>query len=96
MIYDSIQNVIVIGTTGRKIEDQVNCTFLSKRSSKRKNEMPLQVSDVMINARARAIDSVTEKKKHLLTIKRKSQIKSFDVVTYQCKFGGRYEPHTSR
>ena len=35
-----------------------NCTFLSRRSSKRKNQILFQVSDVMINARARAIDSV--------------------------------------
>ena len=50
----------------------------------------------MINARARAIGSVTEKKKHLLTINHKSQTKSFDVATYPCKFGGRCGPHTSR
>ena len=37
---------------------QPNCTFSSRRSSNRKNEIPLKVSDVMINARARAIDSV--------------------------------------
>ena len=36
---------------------QPNCIFLSRRSRKRRNETPLKVSDIMINARARTIDS---------------------------------------
>ena len=61
MIYGSIQNVLAIGITGRKnrTSDHPNCTFLSRQSSKRKNEILLKVSDVMINARATATDSVS-------------------------------------
>ena len=60
MIYGSIKNALAIGITGRKKirSGQPNCTFLSRRSSKRKNEMPLKVSDVMINARGGVINSV--------------------------------------
>ena len=59
MIYGSIQNVLAIGTTGRnRRSGQPNCTFLSRRLVKEKMKSPLKVSDVMINARAIAIDSV--------------------------------------
>ena len=53
MIYRSIQNVLAVGITVGKIEDQVNqIAHISRRFSKRKNEIPLKDSEVMINARA--------------------------------------------
>ena len=39
---------------------------------------------------------LTEKNKHLLAIKHKSEAKSFDGVTYPCNFGERYGPYTCR
>ena len=59
MIYGSIQNVLAIGITGRKIEYQVNQTahFYQGDLVKEKIKSPLKVSDVMINARAITIDS---------------------------------------
>ena len=60
MIYGSSQNVLAIGITGRKIEDQVNQTahFYQGDLIKEKMKSPLKVSDVMINARAITIGSV--------------------------------------
>ena len=60
MIYGSIQNVLAIGITGRKTEDQVNqiAHFYQGDVVKGKMKSPLKVSDVMINARAITIDSV--------------------------------------
>ena len=60
MIYDSIQNVLAIGITGRKIEDQVDqiAHFYQGDLVKEKMKSPLKVSDVMINARVITIDSV--------------------------------------
>ena len=60
MIYGSIQNVLAIGITGRKIEDQVNqiAHFHQGYLVKEKMKSPLKVSYVMINARAITIDSV--------------------------------------
>ena len=60
MIYGSIQNVLAIGITWRKIEDQVNqiAHFYQGDLVKEKMKSPLKVSDVMINARAITIDSV--------------------------------------
>ena len=44
MIYGLIQNVLAIGITGKKNRrsGQPNCTFLSRQSSKRKNEIPIK------------------------------------------------------
>ena len=60
MIYGSIQNVLAIGITGRKVEDQVNqiAHFYQGDLVKEKMKSPLKVSDVMVNARAITIDSV--------------------------------------
>ena len=60
MIYGSIQNVLAIGITGSKIEDQVNqiTHFYQGDLVKEKMKSPLKVSDVMINARVITIDSV--------------------------------------
>ena len=60
MIYGSIQNVLAIGITVRKIEDQVNQTahFYQGDLVKEKMKSPLKVSDEMINAEAICIDSV--------------------------------------
>ena len=60
MIYGLIQNVLAIGITGRKIEDQVNqiAHFYQGNLVKEKMKSPLKVSDVMINARAITVDSV--------------------------------------
>ena len=60
MIYDSIQNVLAIGITLRKIEDQVNqiAHFYQGDLIKEKMKSPLKVSDVIINARAITIDNV--------------------------------------
>ena len=59
-LYGSIQNVLAIGITGGKIEDQVNqiAHFYQSYLVKEKMKSPLKVSDVMINARAITIDSV--------------------------------------
>ena len=60
MNYGLIQNVLAIGITGRKIEDQFNqiAHFYQGDIVKEKMKSPLKVSDVMINARAITIDSV--------------------------------------
>ena len=57
MIYGSIQNVLTIGITGRKIEDYVNqiAHFYQDDLVKVKMKSPLKVSDAVINVRA--IDS---------------------------------------
>ena len=59
MIYSSIQNVLAIGITGRKTEDQVHqIAHFHQGDLVKKNEILLKVSGVMIDARARAIGSV--------------------------------------
>ena len=60
MIYGSIQNVLTIGITGRKIEDQINqiAYFYQGDLVKERMKSPLKVSDVMINARVITIDIV--------------------------------------
>ena len=59
MIYGSIKNVPAIGITGRKIEYQFNqiAHFYQGDLVKGKMKSHLKFQDVMINARARAIDS---------------------------------------
>ena len=60
MIHYSIQNVLASSLKGRKTEAQVNQTlyFCQGDLVKEKIKSPLNVSGVMINARAATIDSV--------------------------------------
>ena len=60
MIFGSIENVLPIGITRRKIKDQVNqiADFHQGDLVKEKRKSPLKVSDVMINARTITIDTV--------------------------------------
>ena len=60
MIYCSAKNVLATGIKWRKIEDQVNqiAPFYQGDLGKENMKSPLKVSGVMINSRAKTIDSV--------------------------------------